>query len=626
MLLWLPRPAHGQQLLPAQDRQTDAATINDRLRSELQQANGPVSFLAILDEQIDVQAVAALAATTHDAAADSHNAAADPKALSIRRALYANLTETARATQAPLRAWLEANHVPYRAFYIVNMLEVRGDLGVAEALAARPEVAYLIANLPVQASLDSGAMLVSRGAPHGWRVVAADQAESSAALPWGLAASGAPDLWTLGYSGQGVVVASQDTGVDWQHPALQAQYRGWNEATNTASHPYNWFDAFGLDDSGPCGAARGSAQIPCDDWGHGTHTVGTMLGDATGEGQTILGMAPDATWIGCRNMRDGIGSPASYAACFEFFLAPYPQNGDPMTDGQPEQAPDIINNSWGCPPSEDCTADVIDILRPAVETARAAGQYVAVSAGNEGPDCSTVMNPAGIYEASFSVGAFAQGGAIAGFSSRGPVTIDGSGRIKPDISAPGVSVYSTLPNSDYGTSSGTSMASPHVAGAVALLWSAVPSLKGEIDLTEAILEHSATPVITSTCMGPGYTSLPSAVYGHGRLNALAAVNLALNPPTVRVRTTDGDGHPLLNTSAYLMVQEPWEPAPRRVTLDATGEVLLPVYTLEWNGERSTPIVLSRGTNSSGQLTDSNERELLSVHLYTPTVHLPLIRN
>ena len=344
-------------------------------------------------------------------------------------------------------------------------------------------------------------------------------------------------MWALGYTGQGITVASQDTGVQWDHPALQRHYRGWEGEAQLAQHPYNWFDAWGVGGRPPY-CNQSDAQIPCDDHGHGTHTVGTMLGNATAD-QVQVGMAPDADWIGCRNMRNGVGTPASYIACFEFFLAPYPQNGDPFEDGRPELAPHIVNNSWGCPPSEGCD---VDSLQQIVETVRAAGIFVVASAGNHGSSCGTVDDPIAIYDATFSTGAHDFKGAIASFSSRGPVSVDGSGRLKPDISAPGVAVYSTTVNNRYSSLSGTSMASPHVVGATALLWSAVPELVGEIDMTEQVLIKSAMPASVSLCGSGDEPATPNNVYGYGRLNALQAVELAQHPAKVAVQISRQDGN------------------------------------------------------------------------------------
>jgi subtilisin family serine protease len=256
-----------------------------------------------------------------------------------------------------------------------------------------------------------------------------------------------------------------------------------------------------------------------------------VAGDATSMGDTVLGMAPAARWIACRNMRDGVGTPASYTTCFEFFLAPYPQGGDPLVDGRPELAPHVINNSWGCPPSEGCD---LDSLRQVVETTRAAGIFVVASAGNAGPGCSSIDTPIGMHDAVTSVGAYDSDGQIAGFSSRGPVTADGSGRLKPDLSAPGVGVRSAaMQNSQPSVDvylSGTSMAAPHVAGAVALLWSWNPQLIGQVEATERLLLSSAEPVVEAGCTGLAQS--PNPVYGHGRLDALRLVQSAGSVETV----------------------------------------------------------------------------------------------
>ena len=152
------------------------------------------------------------------------------------------------------------------------------------------------------------------------------------------------------------------------------------------------------------------------------------------------------------------------------------------------------------------------------------------------------MDPIAIYDSSFSVGAFDQNGNIASFSSRGPVSIDGSNRLKPDLTAPGVTIMSTVPGGYSDAFSGTSMASPHVAGAVALLWSVAPELIGDIDRTEQILRESATPVINGDC-DPSPTS-PNNVYGYGRLNVMQAILDARPPATATVVLNDESGQPL----------------------------------------------------------------------------------
>lgn len=534
MLVLIPaRPVAAQAGEPAA---ATAVKIDDALRDELGAAREGASFLVILDDQVDTSALVQSAGTGADAA------------LERRRALYAALTAHAHTSQAGLRTWLDAQGIDYTAHYLVNMIEVRGDLALAESLAQRPEVARLARNPAV-----SGLQIDTH--PQ-WQTLATLPVMAGAAtLPYGLQYTHADDVWALGFRGQGIVVAGQDTGVVWDHPALLPAYRGWDSTTMTATHAYNWFDAWGrdpdLDRECPL-----DPQIPCDDdlvFNHGTHTLGTVVGDATGMGDTVIGMAPDATWIACRNMRDGFGTPASYTACFEFFLAPYPQGGDPMTDGKPELAPDVINNSWGCPSSEGCDAAS---LRQVVETMRAAGIYVVASTGNGGSfGCGTVNSPIALHDAVTSVGAHDSNGALASFSSRGPVTVDGSLRPKPDLTAPGVSVRSLGQAGNINSFlSGTSMASPHVAGAIALLWSAVPTLTNQVDLTEQILLKSALPVSDTACFCAGPAQSPNFTYGYGRLDVLAAVSLASQPVTATLQFSSAAGSPLTGIAVDLIDQ------------------------------------------------------------------------
>jgi uncharacterized repeat protein (TIGR01451 family) len=333
----------------------------------------------------------------------------------------------------------------------------------------------------------------------------------------------------MGYTGQGVVVAGADTGYQWDHPALKPHYRGWNGIT--ATHDYNWHDAVHDSSGDPCG---NNSPVPCDPYGHGTHTMGTMVGD-DGAGNQV-GMAPGAQWIGCRNMDSaGYGTPARYTECFEFFLAPYPVGGSAITQGVTSLAPAVIGNSWSCPVTEGCSALT---LRTIVDKVRAAGIEVVAAAQNYGPTCSTISEPIGIYASAFTVGATDSSDAIAGFSGRGPVTADGSGRRKPDISAPGVTIRSSVPGGGYGSSLGTSMATPHVVGMFALLWSAAPGLKGNLSASEAVITSTAVHLTTTQdCGGDTPASIPNNVYGWGRLDALAATQVVSSWPSLRMTVT-----------------------------------------------------------------------------------------
>jgi subtilisin family serine protease len=193
----------------------------------------------------------------------------------------------------------------------------------------------------------------------------------------------------------------------------------------------------------------------------------------------------------------------------------------------PDLAPDVISNSWGCIPSEGCT--VGDEIEAAVDNVVAGGIFFAVAAANDGPSCSTITDPPAIYDASFVVGATDSQDSMAGFSSRGPVV--GIDLIRPDLSAPGVNVRSAWNDGGYATISGTSMATPHVAGAAALVVAINPALKGDpARVGEILRETTVTEGITdpsnSGCGGLTMDDWPNYQAGYGRLDAWAAVKLA----------------------------------------------------------------------------------------------------
>jgi subtilisin family serine protease len=469
-----------------------ATAQSSKITSELwtATANGqPASFLVVLAEQADLGAAGALA---------------DPAAR--RQWVYDALRQTALRSQKPLRAWLDRQDVPYTTHYLVNMLAVEGDRDLLLALARRSDVASLLPN-PLVRGVDPA-------------VDAGPQPEAAplAGPEWGVSFVHAPEVWTTyGVRGEGIVVGVQDTGVIWDHPALQPSYRGWDGSA--VEHAFNWHSAVGA--TPRCA----DPAVPCDPHSHGTHVTGTITGD-DGAGNQI-GVAPGAAWIGCRNMDDqGRGTPSTYTECFEFFLAPWLPGGDPQLDGDPTLGAHVVNNSWNCPPSEGCGHFT---LQPVVENVRAAGVMVVASAGNNGSACASALYPIGTYDASYSVGAVNAAGDIAPFSSRGPVTFNGTGISKPDISAPGVAVRSAMPPDGYRLLSGTSMAAPHVAGVFALLWSAYPSLLGQVDASEALLNASALRVVDTTC-GPAGSPDYNHTYGWGHVDALAALLAAAGPP------------------------------------------------------------------------------------------------
>jgi len=314
-------------------------------------------------------------------------------------------------------------------------------------------------------------------------------------------------LEILGYRGDGFVVANADTGVAWRHPALIQQYRGYNN--NNPDHNYNWWDAIHNGGNNACGL---NSVQPCDDNGHGTHTTGTAAGfDHNGY---YIGVAPGAKWIGCRNMNAGFGTPQRYIECLQFFIAPHDLQGN---NADPGKAPHVIGNSYGCPPSEGCAPGA---LAQAVTNVINAGIFMSVSAGNAGPSCSSVNDPPALYDNVCAVGATgARSSTIASYSSRGPVTVDGSGIMSPNLVAPGSSVRSCYPPSGYATFSGTSMASPAVTGSIPLLWEAKPELVRQPLATRTLLEATATPRPATAC---GSSGSPNNVYGYGELDVEAA--------------------------------------------------------------------------------------------------------
>jgi serine protease AprX len=462
------------------------------LQSAQAAGDGQVDFLIYLVEQADLRQAATL--TSKEEKGDY---------------VFRSLTETARRTQTSLLQELQRQDIPHRSYWIANMVWARGDLQVVQDLARRREVARIHANPQVFSTAAERAAV---------------QQELTSIL-WNIEKVGAPQVWAAGYQGQGVVVGGQDTGYQWDHPAIKGQYRGWNGVE--ADHAYSWHDAI-RENVGPIGDNHCGfdSSVPCDDNGHGTHTMGTIVGGVDIFG-TQIGVAPGARWIGCRNMENGWGTPATYSECYEWFMAPYPPGASSL-DGDPSMAPDIINNSWACPPEEGCTEP--DVLLAVVDNVRAAGILTVHSAGNSGPNCETVDTPAAIYDSSFTVGNITQNDVIAPSSSRGPVLVDDSGRLKPDISAPGSGIYSSYYSrslgSIYTTLSGTSMAAPHVAGVAALLLSAQPLLAGQVDLLEQVMTSTAYALTSAQeCGGIPGSSIPNNTHGYGRVDAWEALKV-----------------------------------------------------------------------------------------------------
>lgn len=411
------------------------------------------------------------------------------------RFVFETLRRTAERSQREVRAYLDSQGIPYRPFYIANKILVRGgNLPLLSSLASFPNVSKVTANRTYQLPRP---IINPAPPPHLLEV------ESNIAFV------GAPDVWAFGCTGQGVVLAGNDTGLDETHPALASKYRGCLDPPACASwsHDYNWWDATGT-----------YPTDPYDGHGHGTFTTGIMLGD-DGAGNQI-GVAPGARTIHCKNMGDsGWGSDATFSECLEWDLAPWDLTGG---NPDPAKAPDVVNNSWGywggaAPQFED-----------EIEALQAAGIVVVAAAGNEGSGCGSLRSP-GDYEQVLTVGSVDHSssapGTISSFSSRGPSALYPFSFF-PDVMAPGQNIRSSIPGGTYqGGWSGTSMAAPHITGIVALMWSFAPGLRGHVEETMEFLRWSSFPLTgqTGSNCGGDYSYGPNNDWGYGSTDAMYAV-------------------------------------------------------------------------------------------------------
>ncbi|MGW0811158.1 S8 family serine peptidase [Nonomuraea sp. NPDC002799] len=409
------------------------------------------------------------------------------------------LQATADSSQEPLRKLLKAEGLKSTAFWATNAVYVKD---ASEAVARK------IAGMK---GIEEIRAPKTYAIPEPVRTEALSTAVQGVA--WGVSNINADDVWAqTGRRGEDIVVANVDSGVQFDHPALVKSYRG-NNGDGTFTHDHNWIDPLG-----DCPTAE-----PCDEHGHGTHTMGTMAGD-DGAGNQI-GVAPGVKWIA------GIGCPAgscpeeALIKSSQWMLAPTDLSGQ---NPDVSKRPHIVNNSWGSDPSNDPMFEDIQL-------AWAASGIMGIWAnGNNGAGCQTSGAP-GSRTINYSVGAYDANNKIASFSSRGSGQ---DGEVKPDISAPGVRVVSSLPGSTYAAWDGTSMAAPHVAGAVALLWSARPEYARDIDSTRILLDLSAIDTDDTTCGG---TAANNNVYGEGRLDALALIQVGTaGTATLTGTVTDAD--------------------------------------------------------------------------------------
>ncbi|NJK80228.1 MAG: S8 family serine peptidase [Chloroflexaceae bacterium] len=493
-----PAPAPGTTLqsiaLPESLRSVDLPAQSERVDPQIAQQlaespNGEAEFLVFLGDQPDLSQAYAI------------------KDWSARGwYVYETLYKNAEQSQRELREWLDQEGLEYTPLWIANALRVTGTHADLQALVARTDVALLRANYELELAVPD---------PIGQT----EPAQGESTIQWHVSQIQADRVWNdFGVSGQGVVVANIDSGVNYTHPALFEQYRG--NKNGTIDNAYNWFDA------------SADEPAPIDAIDHGTHVMGLMVARGNGtETQPAVGVAPGAEWIAARACLRDSCLESDLVEAAQWMLAPTDGAGD---NARPDLRPHIINNSFAGPGGDDYYLGYTTAWR-------AAGIFPVFAAGNAGArGCNSIGSP-GDYSNVVAVGSTNRDDLVSSFSGKGPTE---DGRTKPDIMAPGDSILSTGSASGlYTTLRGTSMASPIVAGSVALLWAANPDLIGDFDATYQILTTQAVPRIDDRFIGTSYidcpaTEVPNNVYGYGRIDTYAAVSTAeIDIPWLKLPST-----------------------------------------------------------------------------------------
>lgn len=481
----------------ASSAESRSSVISDDLAAELGKGGDRFDVMVLFKEKVSL-----------DEAVES--ASSDPAegALEVRerKAVVGALQETAALSQDSIVPWLEkmkeeGSVESYEQFFIINAVHVVANAQVISELAAVPSVKSIDVNHELTRDEPIEVKRFNLFDMLGF---------TKTEVEWNIDQVGADNVWEkYGVNGTGVTVGIIDTAADATHPALKSKFRGYNAQTGELTYEGNYVDCVG-DTTSP-EQARYVA--------HGTHVAGTILGSEVEEnGSTYtVGMAPGATWINARVFNDYQRTDdAALARAAEWMLKP---------GGDITKAPSIINNSWGTTDGKNAWyAQYIDAWR-------AAGILPVFSAGNMEPGenepvASSIVSPAS-YAKSFAVAAVDRSGKRGYFSKLGPSPIKGVTGPKPEISAPGVDIRSSI-RGGYGYMNGTSMAAPHVTGAAALIKSAKPTLS-DADI-QNLLEETATSLTDSD-----YPSVPNMAYGYGCIDVYDAVAEALGDGTATVK-------------------------------------------------------------------------------------------
>lgn len=407
-----------------------------------------------------------------------------------REATLRAFQQNAQAAQAAFLqevGGLVAARSTVKTFWVANAVALTVSPDQVAKIAARSDVREVQLNETIQLEVPHAAEIPKREK----EILAGRAPEADTAqFTYGLIKVGVPELRQVyGLNGEGVTVGILDTGFDAEHPDLKGKLLLWKDFT---------------EDPKP---------TPYDDHGHGTHCAGTIGGSDT-SGMSI-GVAPKVKFVAAKVFTGSGGATTEgLLGAMEWVVDP---DGNPSTNDMPA----VCSNSWGGGPGRT-------VFLEATKKWVALGMFPNFAAGNSGPGAGSVGTPGGFVEA-FAVGATDEDDAIASFSSRGPATWDGVQTTKPEVSAPGVDVTSAKPGGGYQAMSGTSMATPHVSGILALMYQANPGM------TIA----QARDLLESTSVDLGDSGRDNS-FGAGRTNALAAAQIIVSGGKIKGKLTDAE--------------------------------------------------------------------------------------
>ncbi|MBU3206684.1 S8 family serine peptidase [Clostridium algidicarnis] len=465
--------------------------IDSKVKKQLENDDDLVEVLIYLKDRVSINEIEEISKSQGDYNTSYENE------VSKRKTVINTLKEKAETSQNSVVSYLSSEKLSgkvekIQSFYIANIVYVKANKEVIEEIAKRDDVEKIYFNDIIK--LEEPIKGVDLD-------TVTNMAEDE--IEWNIKKVEAPKVWeNFKIDGTGVVVGILDSGVDWTNPALKDKWRGYDKETGTVVNPKeSWYDPMT------------NSELPWDNLGvpHGSHCTGTILGQES-NGDNTIGVAPGAKWIAAKAFTDKGGQQVHLLAGAQWFLAP---------GGKAEKAPNIINNSWGG------SAGVDPWFKDVIAAWRSAGILPVFAAGNQKsgepkPWPGSIQNPSNL-PGSFAVAAVDINNKRGDFSKLGPSPWDPK-MIKPEISAPGVNIRSSVVGGYEGGWNGTSMAAPHVSGIAALMKSANFSLT--VDEIETIIKETATKLTDNE-----YTESPNMGYGFGLINAYDTVSKVLGVGT-----------------------------------------------------------------------------------------------